>query len=60
MKQSIARSLRELCGELGLHVVGEGVETALERDTLVELGYDLLQGYLFARPGPGFPPPLWT
>ena len=28
----------------------EGVETPAERDTLVELGCDLLQGYLLGRP----------
>ena len=32
-------------------VVAEGVETSSERDVLVELGCDLLQGFLFGRPG---------
>jgi EAL domain-containing protein (putative c-di-GMP-specific phosphodiesterase class I) len=36
-------------------VVGEGVENAAERDCLVELGCDLLQGYFFAKPGRPFP-----
>jgi EAL domain-containing protein (putative c-di-GMP-specific phosphodiesterase class I) len=40
-------------------LVGEGVETAAERDTLVALGCDLLQGYLFARPAAGFPGVSW-
>jgi EAL domain-containing protein (putative c-di-GMP-specific phosphodiesterase class I) len=58
-RQSIVRSLRSLCDDLGMLVVAEGVETAAERDTLVELGCDLLQGYLFARPGRGFDLPKW-
>jgi EAL domain-containing protein (putative c-di-GMP-specific phosphodiesterase class I) len=50
-KQSIVRSMIEVCtGELGTRVVCEGVETAAERDALVSLGADLLQGYLFGRP----------
>jgi EAL domain-containing protein (putative c-di-GMP-specific phosphodiesterase class I)/ActR/RegA family two-component response regulator len=57
--QSIVRSMRNLCDELGVRVVAEGVETAAERDMLAELGCDLLQGYLFARPERGFKAPKW-
>lgn len=60
VKQRIIRSMRELCSELGIMVVMEGIETALERDALLALGSDLLQGYLFARPGPPFPEPRWS
>jgi EAL domain-containing protein (putative c-di-GMP-specific phosphodiesterase class I) len=56
-KQRIVRSMVSVCSELGMEVVVEGVETAGERDTLVRLGCDLLQGYLFARPDRGFPVP---
>ncbi len=56
-KQSIVRSLQRLCVELEIELVSEGVETREERDVLVSLGCDLLQGYLFARPGPAFPVP---
>jgi len=48
-----------MCKELGMTVVAEGVETAAERDALVELKCDLLQGYLFAKPGDAFPEPRW-
>jgi EAL domain-containing protein (putative c-di-GMP-specific phosphodiesterase class I) len=44
---------------LNILVVAEGIETAGERDMLVELGCDLLQGYLFAKPERGFPVPIW-
>jgi diguanylate cyclase len=43
-----------VCVDLGVGVVGEGVECVEERDTLVALGCDLLQGYLFGRPGAAF------
>jgi EAL domain-containing protein (putative c-di-GMP-specific phosphodiesterase class I) len=58
-RQSIVRSMRSLCDELGMLVVSEGVETPSERDTLARMGCDLLQGYLFAKPGRGFGPPRW-
>ena len=31
-------------------MIAEGIETEAERDTLIRLGGDLCQGYLFARP----------
>ncbi len=58
-RQSIVRSMNSLCDNLGMLVVAEGVETEAERDMLVALGCDLLQGYLFAKPGPGFGAPRW-
>jgi EAL domain-containing protein (putative c-di-GMP-specific phosphodiesterase class I) len=44
---------------MGMLVVAEGVEVVAERDVLVDLGCDLLQGYLFAKPGPAFPGFAW-
>ncbi len=58
-RQNIVRAMRGLCGDLGILVVAEGVETPAERDTLRDLGCDLLQGYLFARPQRGFTVPQW-
>lgn len=49
-KQSVVRSLVQLCCELEIDVVAEGVETPEERDMLTDLGCDYLQGYLFGRP----------
>jgi EAL domain-containing protein (putative c-di-GMP-specific phosphodiesterase class I)/CheY-like chemotaxis protein len=59
VKQTLVRSMVELSRQLGMAVVAEGVETAAERDTLVALGADLFQGYLFGRPGGAFPSPTW-
>jgi EAL domain-containing protein (putative c-di-GMP-specific phosphodiesterase class I) len=39
--------------------VAEGIETASERDTVVELGVDLLQGYRFGRPARTLEAPRW-
>ncbi len=50
-KRRLIQSLTTLCGDLGIEVVAEGIETAAERDTVVACGCDVLQGYLFAKPG---------
>jgi diguanylate cyclase len=48
--RAIAKAVIGLAHELDWHVVAEGVETAAQRDALVELGADELQGFMFARP----------
>jgi EAL domain-containing protein (putative c-di-GMP-specific phosphodiesterase class I) len=58
-KQKLIASMNGLCRELGILVVGEGVETADQRDVLTSLGCDLLQGYLFAVPAEGYPSARW-
>jgi EAL domain-containing protein (putative c-di-GMP-specific phosphodiesterase class I) len=58
-RRAIVRAMRDLCAELGMLVVSEGVETPGERDVLADLGCDLFQGYLFARPERGFPAARW-
>jgi EAL domain-containing protein (putative c-di-GMP-specific phosphodiesterase class I) len=57
-KQRLVKSIIELCAEGGIKVIGEGVETEAEAKTLVDLGCDLLQGYLIARPQLPFVDPL--
>ena len=59
VKRRLIRSVVDLCHEMEMMVVAEGVETADERDVLVELGCDLLQGYLLGRPAPPFAVPTW-
>ncbi|HEX2730486.1 MAG TPA: EAL domain-containing response regulator [Polyangiaceae bacterium] len=58
-RQKLIQSMTMLCKDMGMMVVGEGVETREERDALVGLGCDLLQGYLLAKPGPAFPEVNW-
>ncbi len=48
----LVRGIINLAHDLGLTVVGEGVETEAERAILAGLGCDHAQGYLFARPLP--------
>jgi EAL domain-containing protein (putative c-di-GMP-specific phosphodiesterase class I) len=59
IKQKLVGSMTALCKEMGITVVAEGVELAEERDAVVGLGCDLLQGFLFARPGKAFPEVRW-
>jgi len=58
-KQKLVHSVVELSRDMGIQVVAEGIETPAERDRCIELGVDLLQGYLIARPGPAFPRVSW-
>ncbi len=58
-KQKLIRSLAGVCRDMGMLVVAEGIETVEERDALIELGCDLLQGYRFAKPGRAFPEASW-
>ena len=55
IKQKLVRSMTALCKDMGITVIAEGIELIEERDTIVELGCDLLQGYLLAQPGRAFP-----
>lgn len=47
---ALVRSTFELGHILDLETVAEGVETVEQAELLCEMGCDLLQGYLFARP----------
>jgi len=58
MKQRLVRSISDLCRDQGTKIIGEGIETAAEEQVLVELGCDLLQGYLIAKPALPFCDPL--
>lgn len=60
VKQSIVRNTLNMLRDLGVVPICEGVESAGEFETLRDLGVDLMQGYLFARPGlAALPEPMW-
>jgi EAL domain-containing protein (putative c-di-GMP-specific phosphodiesterase class I) len=44
-----------VCDDLGVLIVAEGIETSAERDAVAELGCDFVQGFFVARPDRGFP-----
>jgi EAL domain-containing protein (putative c-di-GMP-specific phosphodiesterase class I) len=48
--RAVVDAVVRLAHALGLKVVAEGVETEPQRDILVGMGCDELQGYLFAKP----------
>ena len=58
--KAIVSAVIRLAHELGLRVVAEGVETAGQRDILVGLGCDEMQGFFFARPMPAATLEAWT
>lgn len=48
--QAILKAIVMLGHNLGLNVIAEGVETILQRDFLVSIGCDEMQGFLFSKP----------
>jgi diguanylate cyclase (GGDEF)-like protein len=50
--QEIVNAIIGLAHNLGMTVVSEGVETAVQHYTLTKLGSDSCQGFYFARPMP--------
>jgi len=59
VKQKLVGSMTALCKDMGITVIAEGIETVEERECLLGLGSELLQGYLLARPGRPFPDIAW-
>lgn len=58
-KRRVVGAIATLVRELGGRTVAEGVETPAERDTVLDAGIDLLQGYLIAKPGRELPTPAF-
>ncbi|MCF8568108.1 bifunctional diguanylate cyclase/phosphodiesterase [Alicyclobacillus tolerans] len=50
--RAIVSTVTQLAHSIDLQVVGEGVETHSQREFLLEVGCDELQGFLFGRPLP--------
>jgi EAL domain-containing protein (putative c-di-GMP-specific phosphodiesterase class I)/CheY-like chemotaxis protein len=51
-KRALARGLISFADEIGINVVGEGVENVSELEALRELGVGFAQGFHLGRPGP--------
>lgn len=49
-RRAITKGILQVCHELSMQVIGEGVETYEELSTLRDLGVELFQGYYFAKP----------
>ncbi|MCW5659253.1 MAG: bifunctional diguanylate cyclase/phosphodiesterase [Burkholderiaceae bacterium] len=58
--KAIVAAVLTMARALGLRVVAEGVETPAQRDLLVQMGCDELQGYLFAKPMSARAIALWA
>ena len=50
-RQAIVRGILQVCRDLGIELVAEGVETADEFRWFCDEGVHLFQGYFFGRPG---------
>ncbi|MBX7081264.1 MAG: EAL domain-containing protein [Nannocystaceae bacterium] len=46
----LVAAVAEVCRDLGILTVAEGIETERQAQVMTELGCDLLQGYYFGRP----------
>ena len=57
---AVVDAVIKLAHALGLRVVAEGVETARQRDILLSLNCDELQGYFFAKPMSAAKLTLWA
>ena len=57
--RAIVDAVIHLAHALGLRVVAEGVETEGQRDMLLALHCDEMQGYLYAKPMPADAVPRW-
>jgi EAL domain-containing protein (putative c-di-GMP-specific phosphodiesterase class I) len=58
VRLAIVRGVARSCGELGVRVVAEGIETRAELRALRAIGVQLFQGYLFSRPVIATLPPI--
>jgi EAL domain-containing protein (putative c-di-GMP-specific phosphodiesterase class I) len=57
IRERLITSMTAVCKEMNMRVVAEGIEIPEESAIVRQAGCELLQGYLYARPGPPFPTP---
>jgi EAL domain-containing protein (putative c-di-GMP-specific phosphodiesterase class I) len=50
-RRQLVASLVSMCRQLGIVTLAEGVETAAEAEACAAIGFELMQGYYFGRPG---------
>ena len=48
--QAIVQAVISISSQLGMQVLAEGVETDQQKDLLMHLGCNLMQGYLYSKP----------
>ncbi len=48
--RAITKAVVSICHDLGIQLIAEGIETKAEFEVLLDLGIELFQGYLFAKP----------
>lgn len=51
VRQILVEATLQMCRKLNIRVIAEGIESTGELDALRDLGVELFQGYLFAKPG---------
>jgi EAL domain-containing protein (putative c-di-GMP-specific phosphodiesterase class I) len=51
-RQRVIAGIIQLCHDLDMEVIAEGIEMREDLDKLVDLGCDFFQGYLIGRPAP--------
>ncbi len=51
IRQAIVKGIIQVCRELSIIIIAEGIETQDELKTLQDFGIELFQGYYFAKPG---------
>jgi EAL domain-containing protein (putative c-di-GMP-specific phosphodiesterase class I) len=59
VKRQLVAAMVDLCRSMNVDVVAEGVQSEDERSALLDLGCQLFQGFLFARPAAPFPKITW-
>ncbi len=60
-RQAIVKATLSVCDSLGIRAIAEGVETRAELHSLRDMGVELIQGYLLARPAfEALPEVDWT
>jgi diguanylate cyclase (GGDEF) domain len=56
VKQALIKSMQEYSRITGSYLIGEGIETRAELQTLIHIGVQFGQGFFIGRPGPNIAP----